>query len=102
MPRSRSSGALSISSNGRAWRPQVREVAEHLAQWDVGGHGERVAAPLLALQPPAPAAQIADDVAEELLGRDDLDLEDRLEQDWLGALGGLLEGERPSDLEGDL
>ena len=35
-------------------------------------------------------------------GRDHLDREDRLEQDRLGALGGLLEGERAGDLEGDL
>src|SRR5204862_5937171 len=46
--------------------------------------------------------EVADDVAEEVLGGDDLDLEDRLEQDRLGAPGRLLEGKRTGDLEGDL
>ena len=52
---------------------------------------QRVAARLLALDAAAPAAEVADDVAQELLGGDDLDREDRLEQDRLGALGRLLE-----------
>ena len=62
----------------------------------------RVAARLLAFDAPAAPAEVADHVAEEVLRRDDLDLEDRLEQDRLGALGRLLEGERAGDLEGDL
>src|SRR4051794_15048817 len=82
--------------------PQVGGVAEHLAERDVGADRQRVAAPLLALQAPAPAAEVADDVAEEVLGGHDLDLEHRLEQDGLGAARGLLEGERAGDLEGDL
>src|SRR3954470_10331010 len=81
---------------------QVGRVAEHLAERDVGADRQRVAAPLLALQAPAPAAEVADDVAEEVLGGHDLDLEHRLEQDGLGAARGLLEGERAGDLEGDL
>ena len=51
---------------------------------------------------PRRRAEVADHVAHELLRRDDLDREDRLEQDRLGALGRLLEGERAGDLEGDL
>src|SRR3954470_6447352 len=81
---------------------QVGRVAEHLAERDVGADRQRVAAPLLALQAPAPAAEVADDVAEEVLGGHDLDLEHRLEQDGLRAARGLLEGERAGDLEGDL
>src|SRR3954470_13203196 len=81
---------------------QVGRVAEHLAQRDVGGDRERVAAPLLAFEAPAAPAEVADDVAEEVLGRDDLDLEDGLEQDGLRPARRLLEGERARDLEGDL
>src|SRR4051812_14465299 len=81
---------------------QVGRVAEHLAERHVCRDRERVAAPLLALEAPAPAAEVADDVAEEVLGRHDLDLEDRLEQDGLRAARRLLEGERAGDLEGDL
>src|SRR3954464_13921790 len=81
---------------------QVGRVPEHLAERDVGADGERVAAPLLALEAPAPAAEVADDVAEEVLGGHDLHLEHRLEQDGLRAARRLLEGERAGDLEGDL
>src|SRR3954453_5908275 len=81
---------------------QVGRVAEHLAERDVGGDRERVAAPLLAFEAPAAPAEVADDVAEEVLGRDDLDLEDGLEQDGLRPARRLLEGERARDLEGDL
>src|SRR3954447_12360985 len=52
---------------------QVRRVAEHLRQRDAAGHRQGVAAPVLALDASAPLAQVADDVAEELLGGDDLD-----------------------------
>src|SRR5436190_10068858 len=81
---------------------QVRHVAEHLAQRHLGRDGERVAAPLLTLDPAAAAAAVAYDVAPELLRGDDLDREDRLEEDRLGAACGLLEGQRSGDLERDL
>src|SRR3954470_454928 len=81
---------------------QVGRVAEHLAQRDVSADRQRVAAPLLALEAPAAPAEVADDIAEEVLGRHDLDLEHRLEQDGLRAARRLLEGERARDLEGDL
>src|SRR3954469_15631697 len=81
---------------------QVGRVAEHLAERDVGADRQRVAAPLLALEAPAPAAEVADDVAEEVLGGHDLDLEHLLAQDGLRAARRLVEGERPGDLEGDL
>src|SRR4051794_2404815 len=97
--------ALELHRVGRAplrVGAEVCRVAEHLAQRDVGGDRERVAASLLALQAPAPAAEVADDVAEEVLGGHDLDLEHRLEQDGLRAARRLLEGERAGDLERDL
>src|SRR4051795_5694037 len=81
---------------------QVGRVAEHLAERDVRADRQRVAAPLLALEAPAPPAEVADDVAEEVLGGHDLDLEHRLEQAGLRAASGLLKGERAGDLEGDL
>src|SRR3954471_20569006 len=81
---------------------QVGRVAEHLAERDVGRDRERVAAPLLALEAPAAPAEVADDVAEEVLGGHDLDLEHGLEQDGLRPARRLLEGERAGDLEGDL
>src|SRR6201747_797279 len=82
--------------------PQVGRVAEHLAERDVGGDGQRVAAPVLALDPSAAPAEVADDLAEEVLGGHDLDGEDRLEQDGLRAARGVLERQRAGDLEGDL
>src|SRR3954468_10364916 len=97
--------ALELHRVGRAplrVGAEVCRVAEHLAQRDVGGDRERVAASLLALQAAAPAAEVADDVAEEVLGGHDLDLEHRLEQDGLRAPRRLLERERARDLEGDL
>src|SRR4051795_5780578 len=97
--------ALELHRVGRAplrVGAQVRRVPEHLAERYVGADGERVAAPLLALEAPAPAAEVTDDVAEEVLGGHDLDLEHRLEQDGLRAPRRLLEGERPGALEGDL
>src|SRR4051794_14099368 len=81
---------------------EVGDVAEHLRQRDPGGDRERIAALVLALDAAATARQVADDLAQELLGRDDLHREDRLEQDRLGPPGRLLEGERAGDLERDL
>src|SRR6185503_18383009 len=83
-------------------RAQIRRVAEHLAQRDAGGDRQRVAAAVLALDAAAATRQVADAVAQELLGGHDLDGEDRLEQDRLGPPCGLLEGQRAGDLEGDL
>ena len=48
----------------------------------------------------AARVEVADDVAHVVLGGDDLDLHDRLEQVQAGALGAVLEGERGRDLEG--
>src|ERR1019366_5674353 len=82
--------------------PQVGGVAEHLRERNASGHREGVAATLLPLDPTAPAREVADHLTEEVLGRDDLDAEDRLEQDRLGAARSFLECERAGDLEGDL
>src|SRR3954449_13140224 len=78
--------ALELHGVGRAplrVGPQVGRVPEHLAQRDVGADRERVAAPLLALEAPAPSAEVADDVAEEVLGGHDPHLEPRPQQDGL-------------------
>src|SRR5689334_661282 len=83
-------------------RAQIRRVAEHLGERDAGLHGERVASRLLTLYAAAATRQVADHVAQELLGRDDLDGHDRLEQHGLGLLRGVLEGQRAGDLERDL
>src|SRR5580704_1000306 len=80
---------------------QVGCVAEHLAQGDLGGDSQRVAASLLAFHAPTPAAEVSDHVAEEVLGSDHLDREDRLEQNGLGPFRRLFEGEGACDFEGD-
>src|SRR3954454_15920096 len=49
-------------------RPQVGRVAEHLGERDEGADDLRRAAAVHALDLPAPAVEIADDVAHELLG----------------------------------
>src|SRR4051794_35364764 len=83
-------------------RAHVGRVAEHLAQRDVGVDDLRVAALPELVHAATPAAEVADDVAHVVLGRHDLDLEHRLQQDRLGPLGRLLERRRAGDLEGDL
>src|SRR6185312_12295778 len=82
-------------------RAQVGRVAEHLGQRDRARHDLGVAARLHAVHAAAAAVEIADHVAHELLGRDDLDSEDRLQQHRLGAARRLLERQRAGDLEGD-
>src|SRR5277367_4960959 len=79
---------------------KVGRVAEHLAQRDLCGHGQRVATALLTFDASTAPAEVADHVAEEVVGGDDLDSEDRLEQNRLGPFGGLFEGQRAGDFEG--
>src|SRR6202035_1956676 len=81
---------------------QISRVSEHLAERHPRRDGERVAARLLALDASAATREVADHRAEELLGGDDLDREDRLQQNRVGAPGRLLEGDRARDLERDL
>src|SRR5262249_10369664 len=64
--------------------------------------GQRVAAALLSLYAPPAARQVADHLAEELLGSDDLDGEDGLQQHRFGPPGRLFDGDRAGHLEGHL
>src|SRR2546421_1868604 len=82
--------------------PYVGRVAEHLGQRDIRRYDLRVTALLHPGHMTATAVEIADHVAHELLGRHDLDAEDRLEQHGLGPRGCLLESQRAGHLEGDL
>src|SRR5215210_3877839 len=83
-------------------RAQVGCVAKHGRERHARPDRLRVAARLQALDAAAARVEIAHHVAEVLLGSDDLDGHDRLEQLRLRALHGLLEGHRAGDLEGDL
>src|SRR6185503_6620748 len=78
---------------------QVGCVAEHLRQRHAGLDDLRVAERVHRLDAPAAAVEVAHDVAEVILRRRHLDGHDRLEQLWLRALHGLLEGDRAGDLE---
>src|SRR5829696_7595421 len=81
---------------------QVTHVAEHLRERDQGPDDAGAGALLHRLDRSAPGVQVADDVAHVLLGRDDLDGHERLEQGRAGLAGGLLEDHRAGDLEGHL
>src|SRR3954469_12259000 len=81
---------------------QVTHVAEHLRQRHQGPDDAGAGALVHRLDGPAAGVQVADDVAHVLLGGDDLDGHERLEQGRAGLAGGLLEGDRAGDLEGHL
>src|SRR4051794_221948 len=81
---------------------QVAHVAEHLRERDQGPDDAGAGALLHRLDDPAPGVQVADDVAHVVLGRDDLDGHQRLEQGRVGLARGLLEDHRAGDLEGHL
>src|SRR3546814_7548359 len=82
------SSDLRILRATRGERAQLMDVAEHVRPRHQRVDGMRVAAAVGALDLPATRVQIADDVAAILLGADDLDLHDRLEQLDAGLLGG--------------
>src|SRR3954453_18948214 len=81
---------------------QVADVAEHLRQRDESLDHAGPGSFLHGLDLTAPAVEVADHLAHVILGRGDLDVHDRLEQDRVRHRGGLLEGHRPGDLEGEL
>src|SRR5919112_33935 len=81
---------------------QVAHVAEHLRQRHQGPDDTGAGALLHRLDGSAAGVQVADDVAHVLLGGDDLDCHQRLEQGRAGLAGGLLEDHRAGDLEGHL
>src|SRR6476620_3556189 len=80
-------------------RPQVRDVSEHLGERDERPDDLRRPARLHALDLPPAAVEVADDVAHELLGHEDLDLHDRLEDGRIRLREGVLDGHRSGDLE---
>src|SRR3954468_9243628 len=61
-------------------RTQLIDVAKHVGERDDRLDNLRVAAAVGSLDLPAPAVDVADDVAEIILGSDALDLHYRLEQ----------------------
>ncbi len=65
----------------------------------MGPYGLGVAALFHTLHLASAAVEVADDVAHVVLGRDDLDEHDRLEQDWRRLAGRFLEGHGAGDLE---
>src|SRR5687768_1061169 len=83
-------------------RPQVANVPEHLGQRHEGVDDHVAVTLLLRLDLAAARVDVADDRAQEALGRDHLDGEHRLEQHRLGPAGGLLEGLVAGDLEREL
>src|SRR5690606_30946961 len=80
-------------------RAQVGSVTEHLGEGDLGPDDLAVAPLLHAADATTAAVEVADDVAHVLLGRDDLDRHDGLEEDGLRPACGLLERHRAGDLE---
>src|SRR6266853_2034515 len=82
-----------------AHRAQGRRIPEHLGERHRRRDDLRVGALRHAENLAAPARQVAHDVADVVGGRDDLDRHDRLEQDQLRLVRGLLEGHRAGDLE---
>src|SRR5215831_7483329 len=81
---------------------QVPDVAEHLRQRDESLDHPGPGSFLHGLNLAAAAVQVADHVAHVVLGRRDLDAHHRLEQHRTRLRGGLLEGHRAGDLEGEL
>src|SRR5919112_4205007 len=81
---------------------QVAHVAEHLRQRHQGPDDAGAGALLHRLNGPAAGVQVADDVTHVVLGGDDLDGHQRLEQGRAGLACGLLEDHRAGDLEGHL
>src|SRR6478609_7387516 len=78
---------------------QVGDVPEHLGERDERPDDLRRAARLHPLDLSPATVEIADDVAHELLGHEDLDLHDRLEDGRIRLREGVLDGHRAGDLE---
>src|SRR5437762_11228663 len=82
-----------IARTPRCHRAKLGSVAEHLGEGHVGLHVLRRAAAFHAEDMTAPGREVAHDVAEVLLGHDDVDLHDRLEQVGLRLVHSVLRSE---------
>src|SRR4029078_2173198 len=78
---------------------QVGDVPEHLGERDEGPDDLCRPARFHPLDLAATAVEVADHVAHELLGHQDLDLHDRLEDGRVSLGEGVLDGHRSGDLE---
>ena len=78
---------------------QVSGVAEHLCQRHEGVDLLCAGAHLVALDLSAAGVDIADDIAHILVGHDDADFHDGLQQRGIGLAHGLLEGHGAGDLK---
>src|SRR5215210_5831865 len=76
-----------------------RRVTEHLGERHHRADDLPAATGVHTLYVAAPRREVAHHVAHELLGHDDLDGHDGLQQDRIGSLQSLLDGHRTGDLE---
>src|SRR5215217_7051834 len=76
-----------------------RRVTEHLGERHHRADDLPAAAGVHTLYVASPRREVAHHVAHELLGHDDLDIHNGLEQNWVGPLERLFDGHRTSDLE---
>src|SRR6266480_1126258 len=79
--------------------PQVRGIAEHVAQRHVSTDDLHGGPPFHAQDLAAARAEVTEDLAHEFLGHDDLHLHDRLEQGRLALAHAVLGGHRAGDGE---
>jgi hypothetical protein len=83
-------------------RAQVADAAEHFGERHLGADAHVGGGRLLAADDAAAAVEVADDVADVLVGDEDVDLHDRLEQLGTRLGHGLAEGGLGGDFEGEL
>src|SRR5215213_9877943 len=84
--------ALGLGAHGR-------RVTEHLGEWDHRTDYLPAAAGVHTLYVAAPRREVAHHVAHELLGHDDLDVHNGLQEDRIGPPESLFDGHGTGDLE---
>src|SRR5207253_4735875 len=82
--------------------PQVGGVAEQLGQRNQHPDGPHSGSFVDVLDPTTAGRHVAEDVTHELLGRQDLELHDRLEEYGVRLANPVTQGHLAGDLEGDL
>src|ERR1700722_4340365 len=85
-----------------AHRAHRGRVTEHLRQWHFGRHGLARGRVVHTHDLATTAIEVADHIAHVFLGRDHLDLHDRLEDDGFGAPEAILEAEDRCHAKRDL